>query len=159
MTPLITEGLSREYWVARTKSLMALRRVFGELDELDAGAIQRGDLGELADVAVSDPALDDHGTVAEREPEIVQRIELEGERGLDLGPAEADVQDGHGLEDHDFPLDFPFKWDTLAVPLLAGHIDHLIGAELVPLQRADNRVVRRLRVDSSPSVPPPEHHG
>ena len=150
MTPLITEGLSREYLVGAHEIAIALARVLRDLDELDAGAVQRGDVRQLADVAMRDAALDDHRTVAEREPEIVQRVELEGERGLDLRAAEADVQDRHGLEHHDLSLDLPFKWDALAIPLVTRHVGHIIGAELVCLQRNDDRLPRCRRVYRQP---------
>ncbi len=49
-------------------------------------------------MAVRDPPLDHDRAVAEREPEIVQRVELQRERRLDLRAPVADVQDRHGLE-------------------------------------------------------------
>ena len=61
--------------------------VLGHFDELDPGAIEHDPFPQLADVAVGDPTLDHDRSVTEGNPEVVQGIELEGERGFDLRAA------------------------------------------------------------------------
>ena len=56
--------------------------VVGVLDELDAGPIDHDPFLQLADVAVGDPPLDDDRALAERNPEFVQRVELQRERAF-----------------------------------------------------------------------------
>ena len=48
---------------------------------------------DVADAAVRDASLDDDRAIAEREAEIVQRIELQREVRFDLGAADADLLD------------------------------------------------------------------
>ena len=50
----------------------ALRRI----DEFDSGSIVDHFLIDVADAAVRDAAFDHHGAIAERQPEVVERIEL-----------------------------------------------------------------------------------
>ena len=73
--------------------------VIGRFDELDAGPVEHDPFLQLADVAVGDAPLDDDRAFAEGDAEIVQRVELQCERGFDLGAAAAHVQDRHRLED------------------------------------------------------------
>ena len=44
-------------------------------------------VAQVADMAVRDPALDDHRSIDERQPELVERIELQRKRCLDLRAA------------------------------------------------------------------------
>ena len=69
---------------ASTKCSSAACDVLGVLDELDAGPVEDDAFLQLADVAVGDPPLDHDRAVAERNPEVVQRVELQRERRLDL---------------------------------------------------------------------------
>src|SRR5687767_7469472 len=135
-----------------------MERVLRQLDELHARAVQRGDVGQFADVTVRDASLDDDRAIAKREAEIVQRIELKGEGGLDLRAAEAYVQDGHRLEHHDLASDLPLEWDALQVPLLAGHISHIIGVVAVVLQRRHERAGLCHAGLGTPSVSPAKYH-
>src|SRR4051812_757920 len=75
--------------------------VIGRLDELDAGSIEHHAFFQLADVAMGDAPFDHHRSVAERDAEVVEGVELQRERRFDLGAAAADIQDGHGLIDLD----------------------------------------------------------
>ena len=52
----------------------------GWLHELHSRPIQHYFLIDVADAAVDDAAFDDHRLIAEAEPQIVERIEMEGKR-------------------------------------------------------------------------------
>src|SRR5450759_2947159 len=78
--------------------------VLGVFDELHAGAVEHDPLPQLADVAVGNAPLYHDRAVPQRDLEIVQGVEREGERRFDLRPAPADVEDGHRLEDLDLSV-------------------------------------------------------
>ena len=69
---------------------------------------------------MGDAALDDDRAVAEREPEVVQRIELEREAGFDLRAAAADLLDRHRLEDHHFAVQVAENLHAFGVALVFG---------------------------------------
>ena len=73
---------------------------------------------DVGDAAVRDAALDDHRTVAERQAEFVERVELKGKAGFDERAAAADLPDRHRLEDGDFALELAENFDALGVPLV-----------------------------------------
>jgi hypothetical protein len=78
--------------------------VIRDLDELDTGPVEHDTLVEVADVAMGDAPFDDDRTLAQRDAEVVQRVELQRERGLDLRATAADVEDRHRLIDLDLPV-------------------------------------------------------
>ena len=91
------------------------------LDELHTGAIEDDPFPQLADLAVHDASFDDHGAVAERQPEVVEGTELQGELRLDLRAAVAQVEDRHRLVDRDFSGHHPGDVDALGIALFACH--------------------------------------
>ena len=68
----------------------------------------------------ADASLDDDGTIAERQPEIVQRIELQREARFDLGTAATDFLDRHRLKDHHFAAKLAEDGNTFGVALVVG---------------------------------------
>ena len=95
--------------------------MIGRLDELHAGAIQDDPLPQLADLAVHDPPFDDDGALAERQPEVVQRTELQRELRLDLSAPVAQIEDRHRLVDRDFSGHEPGNRNALGIALFAWH--------------------------------------
>ena len=89
---------------------------FGRLDELDAGAVDGCAVLHFGHPGVHDARLEDDRAVTEHEPEIVERIDLEGVRRLDLRAAAADFRDGHRLVDHHLALEFAEDLDALILP-------------------------------------------
>src|SRR3990170_8676049 len=70
---------------------------------------------QFSDAAMHDAAFDDDRSVAEREAQIVKRIELKRERGFELDAAQADLPDDHRLEDHDLAVEVPEDFNTFRV--------------------------------------------
>src|SRR5688572_1834362 len=88
----------------------------------------------------------------------MERVELKGEAGFNLGAARADIEHGHGLEHHDFPF-HSLDGDALVVALVAAHSRLLIWGRRGPLQHrfgAAGRDRRGGRV--SPAVSKSEEH-
>ena len=91
----------------------------GELDKLNARPVHHELLIDVADAAVRDAALDDNGAVAEREPEIVEGIELERKRRLDLRAAPADFFDRDRLEHHHLAVKLAEDLNPLGIAFLS----------------------------------------
>jgi len=70
-------------------------------------------------LAVHDAALDDDGAIAERQPKIVEAIELERKSGFNLCAASADLLDRHRLEDHHFAVELAEDLNALRIPRVA----------------------------------------
>jgi len=87
----------------------------GWFDELDASGVNDELMLDVGDAAVCDASLDDDRAIAEREPELVEGIELERETGFDLRAAAADLFDRHRLEDSDFALELAENLNSLSV--------------------------------------------
>src|SRR5205814_1175744 len=96
------------------------------LHEFHSRAIGDDVLIDVADAGVDDPSLDDDRTAAEREPQVVQRVEVHGESGFHRGAAAADLLDQHRLEHHDFALEFTEDGDALGVALVRLHAGRTI---------------------------------
>jgi CheY-like chemotaxis protein len=62
-----------------------------------------------------DPSLDDDRAVAERQAEIMERIELKGKRRLDLRAATADLFDCNRLKYHDFAVKGAENQDSIRI--------------------------------------------
>jgi len=62
-----------------------------EVHELEAGLIGKLLLLDVADLAVCDAALHDERLVVQGQPELVEQVELECERGLDTRAGHAEV--------------------------------------------------------------------
>ena len=97
------------------------RDAFRRLDELDAGTVGDDVLIDVADARVRNAALDDHGTVPERETEIVKGIQLQREAGLHLHSAMTQLADGRRLKDHYLTVQRSKELDALGIPLVRGH--------------------------------------
>jgi hypothetical protein len=71
---------------------------------------------------VRDPSLDDDGSVAEGEAELVKGIEMKREASLDLAAAAGDLLDHHRLKDHHLAVELAEDLDSFCVALIAcGH--------------------------------------
>ena len=101
-----------------------LERMLGRLDELDTRSENRYFIPKAAYPAVRDSASYDDRYVAQRQPELMERVELKRKRGLDLSASMADVHDGHRLEDHHLTMKVSAGLDALldALLVLAAHI-------------------------------------
>ncbi len=58
---------------------------------------------------------------AEREPDVVQGVEMQGKTGLGGSAGAADFPDEHGLEDHDFGLQLAENHHAFRVALVLLH--------------------------------------
>jgi len=94
----------------------ALRR----LDELDARAVDDELVFDVGNAAVDDASLDNDRAIAERQPKVVERIELKGKTGFDLRAAAADLFDRHRLEDSDLAFELAEDLNPLSISLVFG---------------------------------------
>ena len=74
---------------------------------------------------MSHAAFDDDRSVAQGEAELVQRVELEGKAGFDLGAAAADLLDRHRLENHHLAAELAKDLDPLGVAVFVASL--LVG--------------------------------
>ena len=70
---------------------------------------------------MGDAPFHDHRSITEREAEIVQRIQLKGETGLDLHTAMTHLADGRRLKNHYLAVQRSQELDALGIPLVRGH--------------------------------------
>jgi hypothetical protein len=73
---------------------------------------------------MDDPSLDDDGSLAEGEPEVVQGIEVERKRRFNLRTATADLLDRHRLEGHDLALEVAEDFDPLRIAAIVVGFRH-----------------------------------
>lgn len=99
----------------------------GRLDELDASSVRDDVLIDVADARVGNAALHNHRSITERETEIVQRIQLKGETGLDLHPAMTHLADCRRLKHHYLAVQRSQELDALGIPLVRGHSLEIIA--------------------------------
>src|SRR5207249_12315859 len=69
---------------------------------------------------MSHTTFEHHGTVAEREPEIVQGFEMKREGGLDFDAGVANLGDDHQLKNHDLAVELTEDREALGIALVAG---------------------------------------
>ena len=74
-------------------------------------------LVHVADAAVRDAALQDDRLVAECQPDVVQRIQVQRKRRFDQAAAVADLLDRERLEDHDLAVQLAEDLDPVAIAL------------------------------------------
>ena len=79
-------------------------------------------LVHVADAAVGHAALQHDRLLAECQPDVVKRIEVERKRGLDQAAAAADFLDRERLEHHDFAMELSENLNPLAVALFVGGV-------------------------------------
>ena len=101
------------------------RDLFRDVDELHACAIQNRLGIDVLNVAVCHTALDDDGEAAEREPELVEGVELERKRGLDLRPSAAQLFDVDRLLNGGSAGELAEDLDALGVTPGVGHASGL----------------------------------
>ena len=94
---------------------------FRRLDEFNSRPIGDDVLIDVADARMRDPALDDDGSIAEGETEIVERIELQRKAGLHLHSAMTHLADCSWLKDHYLTVQRSKELDALGIPLVRGH--------------------------------------
>ena len=83
-------------------------------------------------VTVDDPALDDHGQAPQGEPELVERVDLQGERRLDERATATELLDVQRLLDGRVAGKFAEDLDALEVPSAVGHMDDVSVAASAP---------------------------
>ena len=117
-TPITTARRARLYRFDEV--LNDLRIALGWLDELDARSIGDDFLIHVADAAVGDAAFQDDRLVPQRQPDVVQRIEMQRKRRFDQAAAVADFLDGERLEDHHLAMQLAEDLDPLAIRFSSG---------------------------------------
>ena len=65
-----------------------------------------------------DAALHDNRTLAQREPEIMKRVEMKRKCGFDQGASPADFPDGDRLEHHHFAAELTKNEDAVGIALI-----------------------------------------
>jgi hypothetical protein len=73
---------------------------------------------ELADAGVGDASFDDNRAIADRQPEVVERVELQCEGRFDLHAALADLVNGGRLKHHYFTLQGAEQFDSFRIPFV-----------------------------------------
>ena len=94
---------------------------FGGLDEFNPRSICDDVLIDVADARMRNAAFDHDGSIAKREAEIVERIELQWEAGLHLHAAMTHLADCSWLEDHYLTVQRSKELDALGIPFVRGH--------------------------------------
>ena len=74
-------------------------------------------LVHVADAAVGDPALQDDRSLAQCQPDVVQRIQVERKGGFDEASAVADLLDGERLENHHLAVQLAENFNPIDVAL------------------------------------------
>ena len=95
----------------------------GRLHELDAGPVD-DPLLEIPLRGMGDTPLHDHGVSAERQSEIVQGVDPERKRGLDLNAAGRNLDDDQRLIDHDLATQVTDNLNAFRLALLNVHRQH-----------------------------------
>ena len=87
-------------------------------------------------MAMDDSRLDDDGLRAEREPHVVQRIEVERDPCFDGEALDAQLRHGHRLEDHDFANELAQHRNALELTLFHGwRLPCGAGPAFIPYKR------------------------
>lgn len=92
----------------------------GRFDELDARSVVDDFLIDVADAAVGDPAFQHDRLIAQCQPEVVERIEVQGKGRFDKAAAVADFLDRERLKNHDLAVQLTKDFDPLAIALFVG---------------------------------------
>jgi hypothetical protein len=109
-----------------------LRYPLGHVHELHAGVVHDRFRINLVDMTVDDPALDNHGQAPQGEPELVERVDLQGERRLDKRATATELLDVQRLLDGCIAGKFAEDLDALKVPSAVGHVDDVSVAASAP---------------------------
>lgn len=97
------------------------RDAFGELNEFHTRPVGDDVLIDIADARVRNAPLNHHVSLAEGEAEIVERIELQRKRRLDLHAAMTHLADRRRLKNHYLAVQVSKQFDAFGIPLARGH--------------------------------------
>ena len=96
----------------------------GRIDKLESRVIAHRLLVHVADVAVRNPPLQDHRSVAKRQPDFVQGIQVQRKGRFNQAAAEGHFPDRERLENHHLAVQLAENLNPIVVALVVERVRH-----------------------------------